>query len=235
MLSKHVWVEHDVIIGRNARLHAGVMIYAGARIGDDFEARAHAVIRGCARIGNRVMVGEGAVIGEDPFLWVGRGDGTHLHAIGNGIVEIGDDVQIGAHAVIEAVPLGRTWIANGVKIGAHAEVGHGSAVGAHTILCAQVGLAGNTVLGEGVVAKEQAGFAGHMQIGDRAVLEPQTGICGDLQGGRAYRGMPAIESSVYLRAYEALRELARYAGKWRAMRGISRTQSPAGSDAGRRS
>src|SRR5467141_3097512 len=44
-IGPYCYVDEDVQIGRNAMLHSFVSIYRGAKIGDDFFAHAHAVIR----------------------------------------------------------------------------------------------------------------------------------------------------------------------------------------------
>jgi len=46
-------------------LHSFVTIYRGAKIGDDFFAHAHAVVRESCRIGHRVILQNGVVIGGD--------------------------------------------------------------------------------------------------------------------------------------------------------------------------
>ena len=48
-------------------LHPHVVIYEGAQIGDDFYAHSHAVVREYCRIGNRVILQNGVVIGGDGF------------------------------------------------------------------------------------------------------------------------------------------------------------------------
>src|SRR5258708_29731792 len=61
----YCYVDEDVEIGRNAVLHSFVTIYRGAKIGDDFFSHAHAVVREFCRIGNRVILQNGVVIGGD--------------------------------------------------------------------------------------------------------------------------------------------------------------------------
>src|SRR2546425_1047245 len=50
-IGPYCYVDEDVQIGRNAVLHSFVTIYRGAKIGDDFFAHAHAVVREFCRIG----------------------------------------------------------------------------------------------------------------------------------------------------------------------------------------
>ena len=60
-------VGEHVAIGRNAVLHPHVVIYEGAEIGDDFCAHSHAVVREYCRIGHRVILQNGVVVGGDGF------------------------------------------------------------------------------------------------------------------------------------------------------------------------
>ena len=47
-IGPYCFVDDDVVIGRNAVLHSSVTIYRGVKIGDDFFAHAHAVVRNSA-------------------------------------------------------------------------------------------------------------------------------------------------------------------------------------------
>ena len=60
-------VGEHVAIGRNAVLHPHVVIYEGAQIGDDFYAHSQAVVREFCRIGHRVILQNGVVIGGDGY------------------------------------------------------------------------------------------------------------------------------------------------------------------------
>ena len=53
-------------------LHPHVVIYEGAQIGDDFCAHSHAVVREFCRIGNRVILQNGVVVGGDGFGFAKR-------------------------------------------------------------------------------------------------------------------------------------------------------------------
>src|SRR3989454_4932848 len=71
----YCYVDEDVEIGRNAVLHSFVAIYRGAKIGDDFFSHAHAVVREFCRIGNRVVLQNGVVIGGDGLCFFKRQGG----------------------------------------------------------------------------------------------------------------------------------------------------------------
>ena len=58
-------------------------------------------------------------------------------------------------------------------------------------MCSQVGIAGTTTLGNGVIAAGQVGIVGHLHIGDGVTLAAQSGVTSDVPAGQAYFGSPA--------------------------------------------
>jgi len=84
------------VIGRNALLRSGTIIYCDVEIGDDFQCGHHVLIREKTRIGSRVAVGTATVI--------------------EGNTTIGSEVRIQSLAFIPT----NTVIGNGAFIGPHA-------------------------------------------------------------------------------------------------------------------
>ena len=74
-------------------------------------------------------------------------------------------------------------------------------------MCAQVGLAGSTVLGKNVVLTGQVGVSGHLTIHDNVVVYAQSGIGGDVKEGSVVSGSPAFDSRDWLRAVTAFPKL----------------------------
>ena len=192
-------VERDVTIGANATLLAQVVIYPGACIGDNFFAHAHSVVREHCRLGNNVVLQNGAVIGADGFGFA-KDDQGHWHKImQSGPAVLEDNVEVQANACIDRASVGETHIASGAKIDNLVQVGHGSRVGEDTLLCAQAGLAGSTDVGKKVILAGQVGVAGHCKIGDGAIATAQTGIPNDVPAGAVVSGYPAIDNKLWLR------------------------------------
>jgi UDP-3-O-[3-hydroxymyristoyl] glucosamine N-acyltransferase len=115
-------------------------------------------------------------------------------------VIVEDDVEIGAGSVIDRASIGATRIGRGSKIDNLVQVGHGSTVGEHTLLCAQVGLAGSTHVGNHVILGGQVGAAGHLTIGDHVTATAQTGIPNSVPAGQTISGYPAVENRKWLKA-----------------------------------
>jgi UDP-3-O-[3-hydroxymyristoyl] glucosamine N-acyltransferase len=211
-LGAYVVVGAGVVMGDRVTLLAHSVVYPGARIGDDFFAHSHAIVREGCRIGDRVILQNGAVIGGDGFGFARNDDGAWHKIPQSGPVVIGDDVEVQSNACIDRASVGETRIGIGSKIDNLVQVGHGSTVGDHTLLCAQVGLAGSTQVGNNVILAGQVGVAGHCHIGDGVVATAQSGIPNDVPAGRMVSGYPAIDNRKWLRAvasFERLPEIFR--------------------------
>ncbi len=200
-------VGEDVTLGRNAVLYPHVVIYAGARIGDDFCAHSHAVVREFCRLGHRVILGNGVVVGGDGFGFARRADGTHYKIVQAGPTVIEDDVEIQSLCSIDRATVGETRVKRGAKIDSLVQVGHACVVGEDNIICGQAGLAGSSILGRNVLLAGQAGVSGHLTIHDNAVVYAQSGIGGDVAAGAAVSGSPAFDAAVWRRAITAFPRL----------------------------
>ena len=210
-IGAYVVIDDDVEIGDNAVLLPHVVIYRGARIGAGFFAHAHAVVREFCTLGDNVILQNGAVVGCDGFGFARNGDRWEkITQSGPTVLE--SDVEVQANSCVDRASVGETRIGRGVKIDNLAQVGHGSAVGEHTLLCAQVGLAGSTVVGKQVILAGQVGVAGHCHIGDGVVVTAQSGTHGDIPAGAMVSGSPAFDHKQWLRAvgiFNRLPELAK--------------------------
>ncbi len=204
-------VDNEAIIGANAVLLAHVVIYRGVQIGDNFFAHAHSVVREFCRVGNNVILQNGVVIGGDGFGFARGPEGWHK-IVQSGVVVIEDNVEVQSNACIDRASVGETRVMRDAKIDNLVQIGHGSRVGEHSMLCSQVGLAGSTEIGKNVILAGQVGVAGHCVIGDGAIATAQSGIPNDVEPSAMVSGYPAIPNRDWLRAvavFNKLPELAR--------------------------
>ncbi len=206
-IGPYCFIDADVEIGRNAVLHSFVALYRGVRVGDDFFAHAHAVVREHCRIGHRVLLQNGVVIGGDGFGFAKRADGRWHKIVQAGVTVIGNDVEVQSNSCVDRATIGETRIGDGAKLDDLVLVGHGSTVGENTLLCGQVGLAGTTEIGSGCVLAGQVGCAGHLKVGDGAILTVQSGAPNDVPAGAMYSGTPAVEHRQWLKNSAALNSL----------------------------
>ena len=201
-------IDPSAQLGERVSIQPHAVIEAGARIGDDTIIGAgtyigHETVIGSAcliyprvtirersRVGLRVIIHSGAVIGADGFGFeVVDGRQEKLQQLG--FVQIDDDVEIGANTTIDRARFGRTWIQEGVKIDNLVQIAHNVVVGKNSIIVAQTGISGSTRVGERVTMAGQVGIAGHVEIGDGTVIAGQSGVSKDLRGG-VWFGYPAV-------------------------------------------
>ncbi len=202
-----VAVGGNVTIGRHAILHPHVTIYEGAQVGDDFCAHSHSVVREFCRIGDRVLLQNGVVVGGDGFGFAKTSQGTHFKIVQSGITVLEDDVEVQSLSSIDRATVGETRVKRGAKVDSLVQVGHNCTVGEDNIICAQTGLAGTSVLGKNVLLAGQVGVSGHLTIHDNAVIYAQSGIGGDVKAGAVMSGSPAFESREWLRSVTAFPRL----------------------------
>ncbi len=202
-----------VVIGAHARIGSDAVllphavVYAGAEIGDRFFAHAHAVVREFCVVGDDVTLQNGAVIGADGFGFAKGADGGWVKIVQSGRTVLADGVEVQANACIDRASVGETRVGRGSKVDNLVQVGHGSTVGEHTLLCAQAGLAGSTDVGNRVILAGQVGVAGHCSIGDGVIVTAQSGVPNDLPAGKTFSGYPAMDNRQWLRAVAAFTRL----------------------------
>ena len=202
-----------VVVGAGARIGARTIVYPHvcigrfAAIGDDCVIHAHASVRERVRVGNRVVLQDGAVIGGDGFGFARQPDGSHRKIPQIGGVVIEDDVEIGANTTVDRPAVGETRIAAGTKIDNLVQVAHGVRIGRHSLLAAQAGIAGSTVIEDHVTLAGQVGVAGHLTIGSGTLATAQTGIPNSVEPGSFISGYPAIPNRDWLKASAVFRKL----------------------------
>jgi len=200
-------IGEGCVIGSRARLDAHVVLYPEVTIGDDFRAYAGVTIRERVRIGHRVILQSGCVIGSDGFGYVLGNDGKARKITQAGTVVIEDDVEIGANATIDRAAVGSTRIGAGVKIDNMVQIAHGCSIGESSAIAAQSGIAGSSRVGRWVRMGGQVGVAGHLTIGDGAQIAGGSGISNDVESGTTVAGYPAVEIHAWRRSMAALRRL----------------------------
>jgi UDP-3-O-[3-hydroxymyristoyl] glucosamine N-acyltransferase len=207
-ISTGVGIGPYAVIGENARVGEGTqigphcVIAAGCWIGANCRIHPRVTLYGGVRVGDRVEIHAGAVIGADGFGYA-QGEGRYWKFPQTGIVEIGDDVEIGANTTIDRGSLDDTRIADGVKLDNLVHVGHNVRIGAHTVVAAQTGISGSSVLGHHVVVGGQAGLGDHCKLEDGAIAGGQAGILPGktIRGGQTVWGTPAREIGLFKQTY----------------------------------
>lgn len=199
-IAAYAVIGEGVVIGDHATILPHVVIYPHAVVGDHFYAHAHSIVREHCRLGDHVVLQNGAVIGSDGFGFAKDESGTWHKIVQSGPAVLEDSVEIQANSCVDRASVGETRIGAGVKIDNLAQIGHGSKIGANTLVCAQVGLAGSSETGKNVILAGQAGIAGHCKLGDGVIMTAQSGVSHDVPAGKMISGSPAFDNRQWLRA-----------------------------------
>jgi UDP-3-O-[3-hydroxymyristoyl] glucosamine N-acyltransferase len=206
-IAPFVFVGRGCRIGARATLHPHVTIEHGATIGEASELHSFVSIRESVTIGARVIIQNGAVVGSDGYGFARRSDGSHEKIPQVGRVVIEDDVEIGANAAIDRPAVGETRIGAGTKIDNLVQVAHGVKVGRNVLLAAQVGIAGSSVLDDGVIMAGQSGATGHVRLGAGAKVGAKSAVTKDVGAGEHVAGIPAGDVAEWREATVLIRRL----------------------------
>ncbi len=199
-------IGEGVRIGPGSQVNAGTVIEDEVSVGADCWISSNVSIMRDSKIGDRVRIHSGVVLGGDGFGYEFNGQ-EHEKIPHLGWVEVGSDVEIGANSAVDRGRLGATSIGQGTKIDNQVQVGHNVSIGKHCILCAQVGIAGSTVIEDFVVFGGRAGASGHLTIGQGSKLAGCSAAFSDLPPQSVSGGTPAIPLNAYQRITVVQRKL----------------------------
>jgi UDP-3-O-[3-hydroxymyristoyl] glucosamine N-acyltransferase len=203
----------NAIIGERSWIGAGCVIGDAIELGEDCEIYPNVTIHPGSRLGNRVIVHAGAVLGSDGFGYVrDPKSGRHEKFPQIGKLEIEDDVEIGANTTIDRGALETTRIGRGTKIDNLVHIGHNCRFGEDVIIAAQAGFSGSITIENQVVIGGQVGVGEHARIQEGVLLGGQAGVLPKkiLRGkGVAFWGTPAKPLREYLRSLASLARLGK--------------------------
>lgn len=190
-IGANVVICKGVVIGKNAVIYPNCFIGPDCKIGDNLILYPNVVIYEGVIIGNNVTVHSGTVIGEDGFGYATH-NGVHhkIPQVGNVIIE--DDVEIGSNCTIDRATIGSTIIGRGTKLSNLIAIGHGTQIGQHCLMVAQVGIAGSTKVGDYVTMGGQVGVVGHIRIGNRVTIGAKSGVVNNIEDDQTVLGAPAV-------------------------------------------
>jgi UDP-3-O-[3-hydroxymyristoyl] glucosamine N-acyltransferase len=183
-------VGKNACIGARSVLQGLNFIGTGCQVGEDVNLFPNVTLYAHTEIGNRVRIHAGTVIGSDGFGYVRDGE-SHRKVPQIGNVIIRDDVEIGSNVSVDRGALGPTIIGAGTKIDNLVQVGHNVSIGEHSLIVAQVGIAGSSKLGNYVILGGQVGVAGHLKLGNKVSVAAQSGVMHAIPDGEKWMGSPA--------------------------------------------
>lgn len=209
----NVVLGEDCALGERTRVGPGTCISSGVVIGSDCFIDNSVTIYSGTRIGDRVSIHAGAVLGVDGFGYIRDPEtGRYEQFPQLGRLEISDDVEIGANCTVARGALDATTIGHGTKIDCLVHVGHNVQIGENVVIAAQTGISGSSVIENNVVLGGQVGIADHVRIEEGAILGAQTGVPSKkvIRGkGVVFWGTPARPIKKYLKELAVLAHLAK--------------------------
>jgi len=178
-------IESGVTIAANVVIGPHCIIQTGTTIDQDTHLVADVTVCHHTKIGKRVVLHPGAVIGADGFGFAM--DQGHWEKVPQfGCVILADDVDIGANTTIDRGAIDDTVIENDVKIDNQVVLGHNVRVGAHSVIAGRSGIAGSTTVGQYCMIGGDVGVVGHIHIPDKTVLMGGTRVHSKLPKADVY-------------------------------------------------
>lgn len=199
-------VGENVTVGKGSCLYPGVVLYDDSQVGEDCQLHAGAIVREGCKLGDRVILQPNAVIGSDGFGFAPDGE-KYFKIPQVGIVVLEDDVEIGACSCVDRAAMGQTLIKKGTKIDNLVQIGHGAEIGENTIMVAQVGIAGSTVIGKHCTFGGQSGSVGHIKVGDNVTVAARGTTTGNTESNQIMAGFPMMPHKEWLKASSSFSKL----------------------------
>ena len=199
-------IEDGAVIGDGSVIHPLAYVGNGVRMGPECRLYPQVVVRERCRLGARVILHSGVVVGADGFGFV-TVDGVHRKIPQTGIVVLEDDVEVGANSTIDRARFGKTVVEKGAKIDNLVMIAHNVVVGQGTLIAAQAGISGSTRLGKDVRLGGQVGLSGHLEVGDGATVTAQSGIGKSVPPGAMVSGEYAVDTRAHLKRLAAIARL----------------------------
>jgi UDP-3-O-[3-hydroxymyristoyl] glucosamine N-acyltransferase len=189
-----------VVIESAAQIGAGVCIgahcFIGARsiVAEGGWLAPRVTLYHDVRIGKRVVIHSGTVIGADGFGFAKEAGAWQKIAQIGGVL-IGDDVDIGAGTTIDRGALADTIIGDGVKLDNLIMIAHNAQVGDHTAMAGGAGISGSSKVGKHCVIAGRAGLVGHIEVCDNVLITAMSMITRSITEPGSYSSGTVMQPS----------------------------------------
>ena len=197
-------IDASASIGAYAVIESGAQIAAGVSVGAQSVVGARSLIGEGGwlaprvtlyhdvRIGKRVVIQSGAVIGGEGFGFANeKGVWQKIAQIGG--VSIGDDVEIGANTTVDRGALSDTLIGNGVKLDNQIMIAHNVQIGDNTAMAGCAGISGSTKIGKNCMIAGGVGMVGHIEVCDNVFVTGMTMVTRSITEPGSYSSGTAMQ------------------------------------------
>jgi len=193
----------------DSSVHVGPFCYIDqCEIGEGTIIYGHVRIYDHVRIGRRVVIHAGCVVGADGFGFARseQGELEKFPQVGGVIVE--DDVELQAGVHVARGALGDTRIGKGTKIDSGCHIAHNDVIGKHCAIAAHTMFAGSVKLGDYCYVGPLTAFRDHIEVGDRVTIGLASVVTKDIPSGASVMGAPARAVEEYKKMLSAVRSIA---------------------------
>jgi UDP-3-O-[3-hydroxymyristoyl] glucosamine N-acyltransferase len=207
-IGAHAVIGEHCVIGDGCVIGPGCVLEAACQLGEACRLYANVSLGHGSRLGQRVILHSGVVIGADGFGIAFAGD--HWEKVPQlGVVVIGDDCEVGANSCIDRGAAGDTVLEEDVRIDNLCQIGHNVHIGAHTAIAGNSGVAGSARIGRYCLVGGGAGVIGHVEVADRTTIAAGSNLYkGVAQSGQTWSGQfPAQPIREWQRNLARLRKL----------------------------
>lgn len=212
-------VHPDAYVGPQCVVEAGAQIAAGCEIGPGCvvgknvsigagsKLIANVILCHDIKIGKRVTLHPGVVIGADGF-GLANDKGRWLKVPQVGSVLVGDDVEIGANSTVDRGAIEDTIIGQGVKLDNLIQIGHNVQIGENTAIAACTAIAGSARIGKQCAIGGCVGIVGHLDIADNVTITGMSHVSQPIKKSGIYSsGTPLEENKKWHRNFVRLKQL----------------------------
>ncbi len=196
-------IHPSVIIHPNAVIAKDVYIGPLCSIGDcqigaGSIIQSHVSIGDCVSIGKKVLIKNGARIGQSGFGFVKNENGEleKFPQIGRVIIE--DNVEIGANTCVDRGALSITRIGAGTKIDNLVEIAHNVQIGKNCMITGNVSIGGSCKIGDEVWIGPTASLRDGIVVGSGALINMGSVVIKDVKAAADVIGYPAESKEIFV-------------------------------------
>ena len=205
-------IEHGTVIDDGVVIGPHCSIGTDCRVGAGSRLIGRVSLLAGVRLGKRVLVHPGAVIGADGFgLAFDHDHWIKVPQLGG--VRIGDDCEIGANTTIDRGALDDTVLEDDVRLDNQIQIAHNVRIGAHTAMAGCSAVAGSATIGRYCLIGGGAGILGHLIVTDRVTITSMTLVTHSIhEPGEYSSGTPIQDNRQWRRnaaRFKRLDELTR--------------------------
>jgi UDP-3-O-[3-hydroxymyristoyl] glucosamine N-acyltransferase len=217
-IGPHCVIDAEAEIGEGAILGPHCIVGRGCVVGAQSRLVARVTLVQDVKLGKRVLIHPGAVIGADGFgIAFAKDHWEKVPQLGG--VVVGDDCEIGANTTIDRGALGDTVLEEDVRLDNQIQIAHNVFIGAHTAMAGCAAVAGSARIGRYCLIGGAAGILGHLEVADRVTVTAMSLVTHSLrEPGEYSSGTPIQENRHWRRNAARFKHLDDFVRRFGAVR-----------------